>query len=87
MRAQTKWLSEIDVIHPTWNWDRWSGQCESDIYLLSAVPATEFKGRYFLPSTTGVNVVPSPLDPLESGVNKLQQRGYFSELVFCFMYF
>jgi hypothetical protein len=38
---------------PPWNWDRSSGQQESDLFSWPAVPATGLRGKYFL-LTVGV---------------------------------
>jgi hypothetical protein len=42
-----------------WNWDRLSGQQKSDIYEWLHVPVTGWRGKYFLPLTTGVTTVAS----------------------------
>ena len=43
------------AIHPPlWNWDRSSGQQESDIYSWSTVPAAGLRGKYFFLMKTGV---------------------------------
>ena len=47
-------LSSASRNHPAESVKTGCGQRESDIYLLSTVPAAGLRGRYFMPTTTGV---------------------------------
>ena len=59
-RAHTfnSWLPPALILpNSAQNWDRRSGQQKSDIYTSSPVLLTRWRGRYFLPMTTGVSKV------------------------------